>query len=128
MAEGIARYRYSSLATFSSAGTMAIRGSAPTAAAQEAAAELGVDISGLRGSALSQSTDPLPDHIYVMTERHRARVAAALPGLAERVELLDSDAEVADPYGMDIETYRAARDQIAEAIDGRAAEWGRQPE
>lgn len=123
MAEGIARDRYPELATYSSAGTMAIRGSAPTGAAIDAAAESGVDIAELRGLSLSSATDPLPDRIYVMTRRHRDRVANALPGLEERIELLDAAGEIADPYGLDLDFYRATRDQIAAAIDVRAKEW-----
>ncbi len=123
MAEGIARSRHGDRATFSSAGTIAIRGSAPTPTAATAAAELGVKIADLRGLQLSRAFTPIPDHIYVMTRRHRDRVVAAFPGLAERVELLDPQGEVADPYGYDLDVYRAARDQIAAAIDERSKEW-----
>jgi len=127
-AEGIARDRYPDLATYSSAGTIAIRGSAPSRPAIAAAAELGIDISDLRGSPLSKASRTLPDHVYVMTERHRERVLAALPGLAERVELLDPAGEIADPYGLDLDFYRQTRDQIARAIDARAVEWRRDSE
>ena len=123
MAEGIARDRYPELATYASAGTMAVRGSAPTTSAASATGEFGIDIGNLRASALSKAFTPLPDHIYVMTERHRARVAADFPGLADRVELLDPGGEIADPYGLDEEFYRRTRDQIAAAIDLRAEEW-----
>jgi protein-tyrosine-phosphatase len=123
MAEGIARTRFPDLATYASAGTAAIRGSAPTATATAAAAEIGIDISGLRAGALRKGTDPLPDRIYVMTTGHLDRVVAAFPGLAERVELLDPEGEIADPYGFDIEVYRTTRDQIFCAIEARAREW-----
>lgn len=123
MAEGIARKRYGDRATFASAGTMAVVGSAPTAAARTAAAEIDVDISELRGLSLARSVDPVPDRIYTMTERHRRQVAVAIPELADRVELLDPAGEVADPYGRDLIFYRHARDQIAAAIDRRAADW-----
>lgn len=102
---------------------MAVRGAAPTTPATAAANEIGVDISGLEATQLNKSFHPIPDHIYVMTSRHRVRVIAAFPGMADRVELLDRRGEVADPYGHDLEVYRAARDQIAAAIDARAQEW-----
>lgn len=127
MAEGIARERYGDIATFASAGTIAMRGSPPTDHAVTATAEVGADIRDLRGSSLSLSTDPLPDKIYVMTARHVADVERALPGLADRVELLDADGDIADPYGFDADFYRATRDQIAAAIDQRASEWERSP-
>jgi len=125
MAEGIARSRYADLATFSSAGTAALHRSGPTSPATKAAAEIGADISGLRATSLRRGADPVPDHIYVMTERHRSRVIATHPALAERVELLDPEGDIADPYGLDIDFYRATRDRIAAAIDRRAPDWGR---
>lgn len=123
MAEGIARARHGDLATFSGAGTVAVRGSAPTTPATTAAEEIGVDIAALRATQLSKAFSPIPDHIYVMTSRHRDRVISAFPGLADRVELLDPNGEIPDPYGYDLDVYRAARDQIAVAIDERAREW-----
>ena len=123
MAEGIARERFPDLATYSSAGTVAVRGATPTTNAVSAAAEIGVDISELRAGPLRKGSDPLPDHIYVMTYHHLDRVVAAFPGLAERVQLLDPEGEVADPYGYDIEVYRATRDQIVAAIETRTREW-----
>lgn len=127
MAEGIARARFPDLATYASAGTAAVHGAPPTASAVAAAAEVGIDISAQRAGALSTSSDPLPDRIYVMTNRHRDRVVAAFPGLAERVELLDPHGEIADPYGYDMAVYRATRDQIATAIEARAREWTARP-
>ena len=101
-----------------------MRGSTPTGSATIAAREVGVDINTLRATSLLKATDPLPDRIYVMTARHLADVTKALPGLADRVELLDPDGDIADPYGHDLDTYRATRDQIMSAIERRASEWG----
>ena len=123
MAEGIARERYPELATYGSAGTMAVRGSAPTSPATSVAGELGIDIGNLRATSLSKAFTPIPDHIYVMTERHRAKVAASHPGLADRVELLDPNGDIADPYGLDTDFYRTTCDRIAAAIDLRARQW-----
>ena len=123
MAEGIARDRFADLATYASAGTVAIRGATPTPNAVAAAGEIGIDISALRAGALRRGSDPLPDHIYVMTTTHLDRVVAAFPGLAERVELLDPEGEVSDPYGYDMEVYRATRDQIVRALEARSRDW-----
>lgn len=123
MAEGIARERYSHLATFAGAGTMAERGSAPTDLATAAAAELGVDITRLRGTELRHSLDPVPDRIYVMAAAHHSQVVDEAPNLADRVELLDPTGEIADPYGRDLAFYRVTRDTIAAAIDARSLEW-----
>jgi protein-tyrosine-phosphatase len=127
MAEGIARDRFPDLATYSSAGTVAVRGSTPTTSAVSAAAEIGVDISELRAGSLRKGSDPLPDQIYVMTHHHLDRVVTTLPGLAERVQLLDPQGEIADPYGYDIDVYRATRDQIIAAIEARAPDWTANP-
>ena len=123
MAEGIARDRFPDLATYASAGTVAVRGAPPTASATAVTAEIGIDISALRAGALRKGSDPLPDHIYVMTTGHLDRVVAAFPGLAERVELIDPEGEVADPYGYDVDFYRATRDRIVAAIEARSREW-----
>jgi len=123
MAEGIARERFPDLATYSSAGMVAVRGATPTSSAVAAAAEIGIDISDLRAAPVRKGSNPLPDHIYVMTAGHLERVVAAFPGLAERVELLDPEGEVPDPYGYDLDSYRAARDQIERAIEARSREW-----
>lgn len=122
MAEGIARARYPDFASYTSAGTYAMRGSTPSENAVAAAAELGADISRLRGRSLRKASKPLPDRIFVMTERHRDRVVAMYPGLADRVALLDVRGDIADPYGLDLEFYRQTRDRIAAAIDARFAE------
>lgn len=126
MAEGIARDRYPELATYASAGTMAIRRSAPTGPAMDVTHEIGIDISSLRGASLSETLDPVPDIIYVMTEHHLIRVTSNHPELADRVELLDPDGEIADPYGSDTGVYRAARRQIETAIESRAVDWAEQ--
>jgi len=123
MAEGIARANHSELATYGSAGTMAVRGSAPTDPATCVVGELGIDIGNLRATSLRRALTPIPDRIYVMTERHRAKVAAGHSDLADRVELLDPAGEIADPYGLDEEFYRKTRDKIVAAIDLRAEEW-----
>jgi len=123
MAEGIARARFPDLATYASAGTAAVRGATPTATATAAAAEIGIDISPLRAVGLHEDIRPRPDRIYVMTTGHLDRVVAAFPGLTERVDLLDPEGEIADPYGFDIAVYRSTRDQIVDAIETRAREW-----
>lgn len=102
---------------------MAVRGAPPTVSAAEAAAEIDIDIADLRSQSLPRAIDPPPDKIYVMTEHQRRQVAAAAPGLAGRIELLDPDGEVADPYGLDLDHYRHARDQISSAIERRAPHW-----
>ena len=100
-----------------------MRWSAPTGSATKVAGEVGVDIGNLRASALSEAVTPIPDHIYVMTERHRSTVVGDYPGLADRVELLDPEGDIADPYGLDTDFYRVTRDKIAKALDLRAEQW-----
>ncbi len=123
LAEGIARHHHADLATYSSAGTRAIRDSPPTRPAIAVAREEGVDITGLRGTALDAAVAVTADRVYVMTERHHAHILRAYPELTERVQLLDPRGDIADPYGADIEVYRRVRDQIREAVAARAREW-----
>ena len=61
-----------------------------------------------------------------MARHHRSRVLELAPGA--RVQLLGefagrrtADAEIADPYGADLEVYRQTRDDLASMMDTVAA-------
>jgi protein-tyrosine-phosphatase len=59
-----------------------------------------------------------------MTRRHLTQVLAVDPTLSDRTELLRPNGDdIADPYGLSLEEYRAARDEIAAALEARSAEW-----
>ncbi len=121
MAEALARSLVGDgSVTFTSAGTYASVGEPATSTAVEVTAELGVDVSHHRATALDHAMRADPDEVYVMTARHLADVRAWYPELADRVELLDPEGrDILDPYGLDAATYREARDHIIRSLEAR---------
>lgn len=91
----------------------------------QAMAELGIDLSGHRSTPAASAPLGEYDALYCMTANHRAMLVSALPPpLGERVHLLDpSGFDVPDPYGGDLDVYRATRGAIEEFIGARLAEW-----
>jgi protein-tyrosine-phosphatase len=123
MAEGIARH----LAgggdlEFASAGTHAIEGLAPAGFSVRATSEIGVDIGGHTAQPLTGELVDRAELICGLTSEHVALVAERYPGAP--VELLDpGGADIEDPYGMELEYYRAVRQEIVDAIEARREEW-----
>ncbi len=119
MAEAIARAMAPGEA-LASAGTWAGRGNPATREAVVAAAEAGGDLAGHRSQPLTRDLLAAADRVYVMTRSHVQAVEDLLPAAAGRTELLDpGGAEIADPYGLPIDDYRACRDQIVAALEAR---------
>ncbi len=125
MAEALAEARYGGPGVvFESAGVHAVRGAPATPTAAAACREVGVTLRGHRARQLDREMAEAADRIYVMTGDHHAGVLRIAPGVEARVTLLRPDgSEVADPYGAPIEVYRAARDEIAAALEERKAEF-----
>ena len=96
-----------------SAGLAAYGGEPAAQNAVAAMQELGIDLSSHRSRALSRYELDETDRFAVMSPSH----AAALEGAgvpAKKVTVLGGG--VSDPYGGDLETYRACRDQLREAV------------
>lgn len=124
MAEAIARDMGIANMEFASAGTRASTAQPATGHAITAMTELGIDVADHRAQTLETALRDGAARIYAMTRDHVAIVKERFPDLAHSVELLDVEgAEIADPYGQDLQTYRGARDLIAAAVEARAAEW-----
>ena len=123
MAEGIARHLSGGNdLEFASAGTHAIEGLAPTGFSVRAAAEIGVDIGGHTAQPLTCGLVDRAEQIYGLTAEHVAVVAERYPGAP--AELLDpGGSDIEDPYGMELEYYRATRQRIVDAIGARREEW-----
>lgn len=118
MAEAIARDLFGEDGVvFESAGIRAVSGAPATPTAAIACREIDVDLSGHRARQLDEEMAERADLIVVMTGEHRNRVLGIAPAVGDRVVLLRSDgSDVEDPYGFDLEVYRATRDEIAEAL------------
>ena len=109
---------------FASAGTAAMPGMQASEGSLEAGAEVGVDLAAHRSQPFDPSMLLRAVKIYCLSDSHRNALLATAPDAADRVELLRPDgADIADPFGGDLDIYRAARDEIAAAVQARAAEW-----
>jgi len=107
-----------------SAGVSTYPGQPPSAHAVDVLAELGVDISQHRSRPLSEKVIDEADWIIAMTRSHLDSIIYLFPRAAEKVYLLRefepgaTSLDVADPIGMGLEAYRAARDIILNGLPG----------
>jgi glycine hydroxymethyltransferase len=107
-----------------SAGVSTYPGQPPSAHAVEVVAELGVDISQHRSRPLSEKVIDEADWIVAMTRSHLDSIIYLFPRAAEKVYLLRefepgaTSLDVADPIGMGLEAYRAAREVIRNGLPG----------
>ena len=110
----------------SSAGTGAWEGAPASEGAYLVALEHGLDLSGHRARLLTAEVIAASDLILTMARHHRARVLEL--GAECQVHLLGdfagrtgAEAEVADPFGADLEAYRQTRDELAALVTAVAA-------
>ncbi|MGB9742594.1 MAG: low molecular weight protein arginine phosphatase [candidate division WOR-3 bacterium] len=93
-----------------SAGIAAQPGAPASALAQQAGAELGVDISNHQAQAVDPEMLNRADLILVMESGHRDRLIQLAPAAGPKIKLLggypDREIEIADPLGKSIEFYR----------------------
>ena len=107
-----------------SAGVSTYPGQPPSAHAVEVLEELGVDISHHRSKPLSEKVIDEADWIVAMTRSHLDSIIYLFPRAAEKVYLLRefepgaTSLDVADPIGMGLEAYRAAREIIRNGLPG----------
>jgi protein-tyrosine-phosphatase len=97
-----------------SAGTHALDGHPATQQAIRVALEWGIDLSGHRARLLTADLALAADHLIALTPVH-ARVAESLAPAASGVAIHELD--VADPYGLGLEDYRACFEQIERNLE-----------
>ena len=95
-----------------SAGTSAADGLPASEHAIAAATELGADISGHRSRQVSHELLDRADAIFCMTDGHAEIVSALAP--AEKIFTLPGG--VPDPYGGDLNAYRACAAAILDKL------------
>jgi protein-tyrosine-phosphatase len=107
----------------SSAGTGAWDGAPASEGAYLVALEYGLDLSNHRARLLTREMVRDADLVLVMSGHHLARVAEL--GGEHKVHLLGSYSgrepgrtEVSDPYGAEIDSYRATFAELRELIGG----------
>jgi protein-tyrosine-phosphatase len=109
--------------TVSSAGTGAWDGAPVSEGAYLVGLEHGLDLSGHRARLLTRELVKSADLILTMSGSHRARVAE-LGGedkahlLAEYAGRDEAEAEVSDPFGSDLASYRLTYDELQKLIGG----------
>ena len=124
MAEALFRHRIGADAGWEavSAGTFAALGHPASENAVLAVKELGIDLSGHRSQPLSAELLAAADMIVVMTAEHRFHLLEVFPEVGNRVFLIKSfgtskvPADVSDPYGGSMNTYKRIRDEIDRAL------------
>lgn len=109
---------------FGSAGT----GTAPDLPASEgaiaAAAEIDLDLGEHRSRPLEPELVHRAKVVVCLAQSHRRAILAEMPEAAGKVVLLrPDDRDIADPYGMELKTYRRVRDEIRAAIGARLPAW-----
>lgn len=107
-----------------SVGVSTYPGQPPSAHAVEVLEELGVDISQHRSKPIGEKVVEEADWIIAMTRSHLDSIIYLFPRAAEKVYLLRefepgaASLDVADPIGMGLEAYRAAREIIRHSLPG----------
>ena len=120
----LARHKIDEISV-SSAGTGAWDGTPASEGAYLISLEHDVDLSGHRAVLLTRDLVERADLIFTMARHQRARVDEL--GGADRVHVLGEfvgktgqEAEVADPFGADLDTYRATYDQLSGLVAAAA--------
>jgi protein-tyrosine-phosphatase len=107
----------------SSAGTGAWDGAPASEGSYLVALEHGLDLSAHRARLLTRDLIRGADLVLTMSPQHRARAEAL--GAGDRAQTLTDFAgehggEVPDPYGSDLDEYRAAFDRLTTLITAAA--------
>jgi protein-tyrosine phosphatase len=111
--------------TADSAGLLALSGSSVTHLAQRVAAEFGVELAEHGAKSVSKDLVAWSDLILVMEKSHEDALLTAFPEAAGKVLLIRYFARfgsrrrgIADPYGLDYESYRFCFLDIQDAVSG----------
>lgn len=106
--------------TAQSAGLFAHEGLPASENAVKAAAELGADLSAHHARQLTPEIAKEAKYLVCMTAAHYDRLVEALPWAEDKVFTLAPE-DVSDPFGGDLETYRACAAQLKQAVDNLIA-------
>jgi len=120
MAEAIMRSLAPETDLVSSAGLMGHDSMTRSAHAIDALREIGLSLVGPSRS-LTDGSIAWADVVLCMEERHKRAILFEHPEAAEKVMTLGEwsgspDAEIDDPFGREIESYREIRDEIEKLI------------
>ena len=105
-----------------SAGISAMDGDIASDNSIVACEEIGLDLSEHRSTAITRATVENASAIFCMTESHRAllhmyfELPEDAPIFLMREFVEEGSKELPDPYGQNLEVYRACREDMKEAI------------
>lgn len=99
----------------SSAGIAAYAGSPASENAMAAVKELGADLSRHKARLVTRKLVDESDQIYCMSDSHAKTLKGLFPEAEAKIKVLGGGIE--DPFGGDINVYRACRDQILAALN-----------
>lgn len=123
MAEALFNHRKGDLQwTAQSAGVFASNGSPASQNAAEALKEIGINLTKHKSQPLTAELVEQAKLIVTMTESHRQYVLDCFPEVGNRVCLINSfgtskvPADVSDPFGGSLNTYKRTRDEIDRAL------------
>lgn len=112
----LARFGY----VVASAGLAPVAGSAASSHAAAIVAEAGGSLAGHSSQEATAELVASADVVFAMSDRHVARLRELAPDA--KVEALDPDGEIADPFGGPVASYRASFARIRAAVDRRLPE------
>jgi L-threonylcarbamoyladenylate synthase len=109
---------------FASAGTATLGGLPASEGSLLAGRELGLDLGDHHSQQLDRELIARADRIYCLARSHQRAVLDLQPAAASKVALLRPDGrDIADPYGGDLQAYRATAREIRAAIGKRLPDW-----
>lgn len=107
--------------TAGSAGIFAAEGGSASKNAVDALAETGADISGHKSRRVTPEMLAEYDEILTMTNSHADILKSALPQFGYKIRTLSEatggGGEISDPFGGDLDAYRACRDEIERLVE-----------
>lgn len=106
-----------------SAGTWALGGQKASKHAIESLAEKNIDLNSHMSKSLTKEMVEEADLILTMTTNHKIQIIHGIPDSKEKVYTLKEyaygkayDIDISDPYGQEIEIYKACADEIEAAL------------
>jgi protein-tyrosine phosphatase len=105
-----------------SAGTSAANGEPATSDAVAVMRQQGIDIRPHRSQMLSSELINMSDQIICMTDSHAEAVRAIMPAAASKVELLDPEGGIADPFGAGMDVYQACASRMRDLLAAKLKE------
>jgi len=105
---------------FASAGVMAEDGASASRGALDAAAQIGLDLSGHSSRSLTSELVRESTLILTMTKLHKDMVCVKFPDHSDKVHIISEYAgklgDVPDPFGRSLQVYSKCRDSLVEYI------------